>query len=361
MGTIYKRGDVWYLDIRVNGRRVRRRVGKTKRIAELALRDAEVKVAREEFGFSHARVPLREFFESFLDYSWATHRPTTTDRYRAVIDHFREFLLGMPKVNCVSDVRPEVIDRFKVFRKSPNGNATGVQTDGNESTRPARARTINFEIDTLRLVFNLAIKWGYIRENPTKGIVKLRVEESKSPRFLSVEECRRFLDACPSDLYAVYYTFLQTGMRKAELENLTWADVDLERRQIAIRRKKGWQPKTGEREIPISDGLLKLLRRLHRIRDCGDSDYVFAVKTSGKTIHNYLRDELIRIAKAAGIENLTKVHTLRHTFASHLVMQGVDLPTVQKLMGHSDISTTMVYAHLAPDHLSAAVNKLPFG
>ena len=65
-------------------------------------------------------------------------------------------------------------------------------------------------------------------------------------------------------------------------------------------------------------------------------------------------------AKAAGIESLTKVHTLRHTFASHLVMKGVDLPTVKKLMGHSDIQTTMVYAHLAPDHLAEAVDRLEF-
>ena len=65
-------------------------------------------------------------------------------------------------------------------------------------------------------------------------------------------------------------------------------------------------------------------------------------------------------AAEAGIENLTKLYTLRHTFASHLVMQGVDLPTVKKLMSHSDIQTTMIYAHLAPDHLADAVDKLSF-
>ena len=71
-----------------------------------------------------------------------------------------------------------------------------------------------------------------------------------------------------------------------------------------------------------------------------------------------LRERLIRIANQTGIEDLTKLHTLRHTYASHLVMNGVDLPTVQRLMGHSDIQTTMIYAHLAPDHLVDAVNKL---
>jgi site-specific recombinase XerD len=73
---------------------------------------------------------------------------------------------------------------------------------------------------------------------------------------------------------------------------------------------------------------------------------------SGSKIRTKLREKLIQIAKKAGIDNLTKLHTLRHTFASHLVMSGVDLPTVKKLMGHSDIQTTMIYTHLAPDHLT---------
>ena len=73
---------------------------------------------------------------------------------------------------------------------------------------------------------------------------------------------------------------------------------------------------------------------------------------------NRLRIQLISIAKKCGFADVTKIHSLRHTFASHLVMKGVDLPTVQKLMGHSDITTTMIYTHLAPDHLVDAVDKL---
>jgi site-specific recombinase XerD len=83
------------------------------------------------------------------------------------------------------------------------------------------------------------------------------------------------------------------------------------------------------------------------------------VETDGK-MKTKLCEQLIRIARQAGIDNLTKVHTLRHTFASHLVMKGVDLPTVRKLMGHADIQTTMIYAHLAPDHLAEAVDRLEF-
>ena len=138
-------------------------------------------------------------------------------------------------------------------------------------------------------------------------------------------------------------------------------DVDFKRRKIKIRRKEFWQPKTGEREIPINQALLELLTKLKEKNDQGlQSNFVFP-HSDGSRICIKLREKLIQIAQKAEIEDLTKLHTLRHTFASHLVMSGVDLPTVMKLMGHSDIQTTMIYAHLAPDHLAEAVNRLEFG
>ncbi len=366
MGSIFKRGKTWYLDIRVNGRRIRKRVGPHKKIAQLALQDAEVKAARSEFGFTQDDIALTKFFEQYLDYSRANHQPSTTNRYRAVIDHFRQFLAEKrPELGFISQVTPEIIDQYKVYRKSawvnPNGAPVESEDEVKEYTRKgARAHTVNFEVGALKSVFNLAIKWGYLRENPTKGVTKLKVKDSKAVRFLTEEECRRFLEACPPKLYPIYLTFLNTGMRKAELENLEWDDIDFDRRKIKIRRKEDWQPKTGEREIPMSAKVHDLLLQLKvEVDDRHKSNYVFSDSKGGK-LKAKLREQLIRIAKKAEIENLTRVHTLRHTFASHLVMKGVDLPTVKKLMGHADIQTTMIYAHLAPDHLAEAVDRLSF-
>ena len=365
MGNIYKRGKVWYIDIRVKGRRVRKRIGSSKQVAELALKDAEVKTAREEFGFAKTDITIGKFLEQFLEYSKANHRPTTTSRYRAVMDHFREFLKSRPEVTFVSEITTELIDQYVVHRKAswvnPNGQPVESEDDVTEKThKGARAHTINFEVGTLRTVLYVALKWGYLKENPTRGVKKIKVSDSKALKFLSEEECRRFLAACPAELHPVYFTFLNTGMRKAELENLEWDDVDFKRKKIKIRRKDFWQPKTGEREIPINQQLYELLSDLKRKNDKFlKSSFVFSDKDGGKT-KTKLREKLIQIAKDAGIDGLTKVHTLRHTFASHLVMKGVDLPTIRKLMGHTDIQTTMIYAHLAPDHLADAVTKLPF-
>lgn len=361
MGNIYKRGKVWYIDVRAKGRRIRKKIGSSKKIAELALKDAEVKIARDEYGFGDNDIALDKFIERFIEYSQANHRKSTTKRYKAVLNHFKGFIKTLRNVSFVSEVTTEVIDRYKIYRKSAwvNGNGHPVENDDeitDKTRKGARAHTINFEVDTLRMIFNLAIKWDYLKENPTKGVKRLKVDDSKPPRFLSKEECQKLLEASPSELYPVYFTFLNTGMRKAELENLQWADVDLKRKRIQIRRKENWLPKTGERELPVNDDLLQLLKDLKK-QSSDSTDYVFDIINSGHS-HNWLRLELIKIARKAGIQGLTKIHTLRHTFASHLVMNGVDLPTVQRLMGHTDIQTTMIYAHLAPEHLSDAVNKL---
>ncbi len=160
----------------------------------------------------------------------------------------------------LSQVTSEVTDQYKVSRKNqwvnPNGDEVESDEDITEHTRKgARAHTVNFEISALKTVFNPAIKWGYLIENPTKGVQKPKVKDAKPTRFLSKAERQKQLDACPPDLHPMYLTFLNTGMRKAELENLEWDDIDLDRRKIRTRRKDFWQPKTGEREIPIGSHL----------------------------------------------------------------------------------------------------------
>ena len=112
--------------------------------------------------------------------------------------------------------------------------------------------------------------------------------------------------------------------------------------------------KTGNtREIPIGDALLSLLKKLPR-----RSEYVF-VNTQGRKYQYHLTERVKRLGKRIGLPNLT-LHTLRHTFISHLVMSGVDLVTVKEFAGHADIKTTMRYAHLAPEHLRKSIGKLPY-
>lgn len=340
MATLRKRSGKYFIDYRVNGKRFRKIAGKSKRIAELALKDIEVKIAKNEFGFEQKDSDLYSLFNEFLTYSKTNHSSSTQNRYRAILDNFKRFLKGHLYLTKLSQLTIKTFEDYKAYRKN----------DG------AANKTINIELGCLRLMLNLAIKWGYAKENPVKGISMLKEDNHKKPRFLSKEECAKLLDACGQEMYPIFFTFLNTGMRKSELEYLEWKDIDFGRRKIKIRVKDNWRPKTTEREIPINQGLYDVLIKQKSNRQ---GTYIF--HRDGKRIEpNYLRKKLMSITKKSEFPDVTKIHTLRHTFASHLVMNGVDLTTVKKLLGHSDIATTMIYSHLADEHVDKAVEKLIF-
>lgn len=341
MATLRVRKGTYFADYRINGRRFRKKLGRSKRIAELALKDIEVKVAKGEHGFEVKDNDLENLFQEFLQYSKTNHSPASQKRYRAILDNFKGFLKDYPYLTKISHLTPKLFEDYKAFRKKEE----------------AANKTINNELQTLGAMFNLAIKWGYATISPVKGISHLKEDNDKKPRFLSQEECKILLENCGEELYPIFYAFLNTGMRKSELENLEWSDIDFERRKIKIQIKDGWRPKTSEREIPINDVLLEVLKQ-HKAKT-HNGHYVFHKK--GEIIDpNVLRKKLMVITKKCGFPDVTKLHTFRHTFASHLVMKGVDLPTIKKLMGHSDIETTMIYSHLADEHVDKAVEKLKF-
>jgi len=136
MGRIYKRGRSWYVDVTASGRRIRRRVGTSKKVALLALQDAEVKIARDEFGFPMNDIAIETFLDRFLEHSGANHQPKTTTRYRAVIDHFRVFLKDtFPSVGFLSQITPEVVDRYKVARKDAWVNPNGDEVESDEDVK----------------------------------------------------------------------------------------------------------------------------------------------------------------------------------------------------------------------------------
>jgi len=337
-----RKNSTYYIDYRVNGRRLRKVIGPSKKIAELALKDIEVKIAKNEIGFIKQDNDIFKLIDEFITYSQTNHSPGSQKRYKAILDHFKEFLNHYPYMVKISHLTPKFFEDYKAFRKSQN---------------PSN-RTINIELTGFRFIFNLAVRWGYAQENPTKNVSFLKEDNSKKPRFLSMEESKMLLDKCGEELYPIFYTFLNTGIRKSELEHLEWSDIDFERRKIKIRIKDNWRPKTTEREIPINEGLIKFLAEYKEKTQKGS--LVFH-KPNGEPIEpNSLRKKLITITKRCGFPDVTKLHSLRHTFASHLVMNGVDLPTVKKLMGHSDIDTTMIYSHLADEHVDKAVEKLAF-
>ena len=179
--------------------------------------------------------------------------------------------------------------------------------------------------------------------------VKLLEENNRRLRYLSKEECQALINACDRHLRPIVIIALNTGMRKSEVLSLKWDNVDLNHGFILLEVTKNGK----RREIPINDTaretICGLTRRL-------DAHYLFDDPKTGKPFKDVKRS-FVSACRRAGIKDFT-FHSLRHTFASHLVMAGVDLTTVKELLGHKTIAMTMRYDHLAPSHKVKAVELL---
>ena len=360
MGAIYSRNSIWYVDLRVQGRRIRKKAGKSKKLAELLLKDLEIKAERGQLGFlDHKEISLKDFFDQFKEYSKANHRPATQARYHAVVDNFIHFAQKETTINKISQISVDTIEKYKIYRRSVPVARNGAKAERVKKeavSQGVKGYTLNFEITALRTIFNLAIQWKYLDKNPASGVKLLKTDDSKQRRFLTESECQRILDHAEKEDYPVFAVFLNTGMRRAELVNLEWSDIDFQKGIIKIQRKSFWLPKTGEREIPMNETSREILMRLPK-----RGNFVFTDKKGEQLNPDNIRRNLVDTAKRAKVENLTEIHALRHTFASQLITNGVDLPSVQKLMGHSSIETTMIYTHQTTDHLKSAISKLNIG
>ena len=193
----------------------------------------------------------------------------------------------------------------------------------------------------------------FIKENPFKEERKKNLKlqfkfDDEHPKYLSLEEIDKLFKAVPDkDLKDLILFYLHTGCRREEALNMTWQNVYLDRKKVKITKTKGKK----DREIPINDKLFEVLER-RKVSVNGGKLFTYN--------KYYVTHKFREYAGMAGLSNDFTVHSLRHTFASHLVMSGVPLYTVKELLGHSNIKVTEIYAHLAPSYLAEEVIRLPY-
>lgn len=218
----------------------------------------------------------------------------------------------------------------------------------NMGRKPATANRL---IATIGHMFTKAVEWGMVEEEIQKRVrkVKLLPENNRRLRYLSPGECKKLIDSCDEHLKPIVITALNTGMRKGEIFGLKWENIDLEAGFILLNQE---QTKNSERkEIPINQTLRETLEEITR-----QFEYVFTNPVTGKRYDNVKRSFTTALKKAE-ISDF-RFHDLRHSFASQLVMAGIDLTTVKELMGHKDFKMTLRYSHLAPSHKLKAVATL---
>lgn len=319
----------------------------------------------EKLGLTAEHIRIDEFLDKFTEYVTFHNAASTTKRYGAIIRTFREFLrMFHPRITRLDQVTREHIDSYQMKRLESIDLAESVNSSpyGHKKKLLPKPQTVNYEITVLRTAFLWAKERGWITDSPTDNFRKLKPERDEVPRILSAQESKEFLKASRElarvdstmKVYPLVFSFiLNTGLRSGELCFLTWKDIHLRRRMLTVQAKDGWKPKTGSRSVPLNDRALKILSMLD-----SSSQWVFERSDGGQLTQKTLQRALVRAARLAKIDGFTKVHGLRHTFASHLEMKGVDRGTVAELLGHKNISTTQLYSHRTADHLSVSINRL---
>jgi len=325
---VFKKGRNFYIDYYLpNGRRRREMIGPSKKRAMLALDKRRVQIAEGKFFDikKEEKIPFGKMAMEYLEvYSRPNKRSSRRDEISA--KHLVSFFGG----SSLQEVTPLDAEKYKQKRineVSPN--------------------TVNRELACLKHIFSKAKEWGKIKENPISSVKLFRVDDRRV-RYLKKEEIAKLAESCSDYLRPIVIFAINTGMRKGEILNLKCTDIDLGNRIISLAQTKNREI----REIPINDTVLDLLIRL---RKNSKGSHVFSKKdgTPYKDIRGGFRSSL----QKAGIRDF-RFHDLRHTFASHLVMAGIDLKTVQELLGHKTLQMTLRYSHLSRDHKRRAINTL---
>jgi len=321
-----KSGETTYfIDYYVGNHRVREGIGTSRKQAKQALARRRGEAVDKRYGLRPGKaVTYERLVKEYLAFAKSNKRSWDRDERST---RCLAVAFGGRRLDAISTL---MVERYK--------------TDRLKQVAPA---TVNRELACLKHMFNKAIAWNLTPTNPVKGVRLLR-ENNVRARCLDRQEIARLLDELPEYLQPLVQCALYTGMRKGELLNLKWQDVDLESDTITVRTSKNDQG----RFIPIAPELHEVLSGM-----MGREDFVFS--GPGRDRIRSFKAGFDKALKRAGIEDF-RFHDLRHTFASHLVRNGVDLLTVKELMGHKTLAMTLRYAHLSPDQKRSAVRTLGF-
>lgn len=148
---------------------------------------------------------------------------------------------------------------------------------------------------------------------------------------------------------------MNAGLRLSEITNLKWENINLIIGRIKVVNGKGAK----DRFLWINEKTLELLRHCkeRQIEEIGRCDYIFTTLKGSPVLNRYIQDMINRYSKKAGIDKNISPHTLRHTFATDLYRETKNIRIVQKALGHSDLSTTMVYTHIVDDEMEEALKS----
>ena len=282
------------------------------------------------------------------------------EKLEKLIDEFLTYL-RIDKGYSENTINSYKIDLEKFLNFNKNINIDTISNDDLKKyvkhlkEEKLNEKSISRNISCLKSFYKFLVIQKYVSKNPSDAIFIPKVKKSL-PKILTEEEVLSLLDVDLTDNYsyrnkAMLELIYATGLRVSELVNLKLEDIDLNQ-DIVRTMGKG----SKERIIPIGDYAKEYLEKyLYEYRGTmlkkNNNEYIF-LNNHGKKMSRQGFFKIIKqIAKEKGIKTDLSPHTLRHSFASHLLKYGADLRTIQELLGHSDISTTQIYTHITNEEL----------
>lgn len=274
-------------------------------------------------------------------------RPSSLKRYQNYLDKYLEILkkLFPGSAENIAEIKTsysEEIFNYLLENEITNG-------------KKWEPKTVNGLRTILIQLFGYAIKHGYLTSNVAKDTKTYQVIKQNIVEYFTKEELDKIWKELDEHWVEPLKFIVHTGLRKGEWINLKWNNVQLDgdNPSIAIVSSGSWKTKTGEsRVVPLNKTALEIIKN----QKGKNKEYVFTSKFASKIHPDKPYHSLKTPLKNLGLKG--NVHKLRHTFDSRLVMKGRSLYEVQKLLGHKDIKTTMIYAHLSPDYLKESIKVL---
>lgn len=274
---------------------------------------------------------------------WSKKDPNQIPRTAYWLDVFGKRPI---KAISTSDIR-KALDHY-AKGKCLKGDGAGKSS---ETNKPRSSNTVLRRKAVLSSIFKYGIRRGYLKENPVDGIF-IDATPNQVERFLDDRERKALMTACQEStwdkLYLVVLMAITTGMRKAELVNLRWTDINFDKGLAKLATTKNGTPRINPIPAPALDELKKF-------RQVGNG-LIFASSCDTEKPFNF-RVQWTRALQRANIKNF-RFHDLRHTAASYLVMNGASLHETAEILGHKSTQTTKRYAHLSTDHKSALSERV---
>ncbi len=291
---------------------------------------------------------LKEFIDTLnAEKGYSAH---TCRAYRIDIAEFIGFTFEAD-IPEETDAEKIFLDRLVVIDKISVRNYLAYLVKSKKSKR-----TISRKLSSLKAFFNYLVRSGLMTVNPADMIPFPKLEKS-IPRFLTIDDLFRLLDSIKINTWfdkrnlAMFETFYSTGMRVSEIEGLNMDDIDFENQMIKVLGKG-----SKERIVPVGKRALNAIRE-YRMALKEYTIPVFVNKDFSRLGSRSIRRILDKIVTDCRLNVPVSPHTLRHSFATHMLDSGADLRGIQEILGHASLSTTQVYTHVSMDRLMQVYDK----